>query len=115
MTVIFRKGVNSPLDGISKIVFGAAWDRKTAKQAGWARKLAVKTGGKINVGGGEKDIDLDLALVLYRDGQPKRIVIGHNPNPVPGVNHSEPASTRPRTSRSTSTTAAGVRPSCSTS
>jgi stress response protein SCP2 len=83
--VSFRKGVDSPLDGISKIVFGAAWDRKTAKQSGWARKLAVKTGGKVSLGGGQKDIDLDLVLVLYRDGQPKRIVIGHNSDPVNGA------------------------------
>lgn len=83
--VSFRKNVNSPLDGITTLVFGAAWDRKTAKQSGWARKLAVKTGGKVNIGGGEKDIDLDLALVLYRDGQPKRIVIGHNMDPVNGA------------------------------
>ncbi|QJD49766.1 tellurium resistance protein D family protein [Streptomyces phage ClubPenguin] len=88
MSVTFRKNVNSPLDGISTLVFGAAWDRKTKKQAGWARKLAVKTGGKVNVGGGEKDIDLDAALILYRDGQPKRIAIGHNMTPVPGVTHS---------------------------
>lgn len=88
MNISFRKGVDSPLDGVSKIVFGAAWDRKTTKQSGWARKLAVKSGGKINLGGGQKDIDLDLALVLYRDGQPKRIAIGHNMNPVTGVNHS---------------------------
>lgn len=83
--VNFRKGVDSPLDGVTKVIFGAAWDRKTAKQAGWARKLAVKTGGKVNVGGGQKDVDLDLALILYRDGQPKRIVIGHNMDPVNGA------------------------------
>lgn len=84
MSITFRKGINSPLDGINTLVFGAAWDRKTAKQSGWARKLAVKTGGKVNLGGGQKDIDLDLALILYRDGQPKRIVIGHNMDPVNG-------------------------------
>lgn len=88
MAISFRKGVDSSLDGISKIVFGAAWDRKTAKQSRFARALAVKTGGKLNLGGGQKDIDLDLALVLYRDGQPKRIVIGHNPSPVNGADHS---------------------------
>jgi stress response protein SCP2 len=85
MTISFRKGVDSPLDGVTKLVFGAAWDRKTAKQAGWARKLAVKTGGKVNLGGGLKEIDLDLALILYRDGEPKRIVIGHNMDPVNGA------------------------------
>ncbi len=83
--VSFRKGVDSSLDGINKIMFGAAWDRKTAKQSRWARTIAVKTGGKVNLGGGQKDIDLDLALVLYRDGQPKRIVIGHNMDPVNGA------------------------------
>lgn len=83
--VSFRKGRDSSLDGVNRLVFGAAWDRKTKKQSGLARKLAMKTGGKINVGGGEKDIDLDLALILCRDGQPKRIVIGHNMNPVNGA------------------------------
>ena len=83
--VRFLKGIDSPLDGVTKLVFGAAWDRKTKKQAGWARKLSVKTGGKIDVGGGEKDIDLDAALILYRDGQPKRIVIGHNMDPANGA------------------------------
>jgi stress response protein SCP2 len=83
--VTFRKGVNSPLDGIDRIVFGAAWDRKTAKQSRFARTLAIKTGGKLNLGGGQKDIDLDLAIILYRDGQPKRIVIGHNMDPVHGA------------------------------
>ncbi|QEQ93908.1 hypothetical protein SEA_KARDASHIAN_43 [Streptomyces phage Kardashian] len=83
--VNFRKGVDSPLDGVTRLIFGAAWDRKTAKQSGFARKLALKTGGKINLGGGQKDIDLDLALVLYRDGEPKRIVIGHNMDPVNGA------------------------------
>jgi stress response protein SCP2 len=85
MGITFRKGVDSPLDGVNRLMFGAGWDRKTKKQSGWARKLAVKTGGKINVGGGEKDIDLDLALILYRDGEPKRIVIGHNMDPVNGA------------------------------
>ena len=84
-TVNFRKGTDAPLDGINTLVFGAAWDRKTAKQSRFARALAVKTGGKLNLGGGQKDIDLDLALVLYRDGQPKRIVIGHNMDPVNGA------------------------------
>lgn len=85
MSITFRKGVDSPLDGINTLMFGAAWDRKTAKQSGWARKLAVKTGGKVSLGGGQKDIDLDLALVLYRDGQPKRVVIGYNMDPVNGA------------------------------
>lgn len=80
-----RKGVDSPLDGVTRLRFGAAWDQKTRKQSGFARKLALKTGGKINVGGGTKDIDLDLALILYRDTQPKRIVIGHNLDPVNGA------------------------------
>jgi tellurium resistance protein TerZ len=83
--VTFRKGTDSPLEGINTLVFGAAWDRKTAKQSRFARTLSVKTGGKLNLGGGQKDIDLDLALVLYRDGQPKRIVIGHNMDPVNGA------------------------------
>lgn len=84
----FSKTVDSPLDGVKSLMFGAAWDRKTAKQSGWQRKLAAKSKGKISLGGGEKDIDLDLALVLYRDGMPKRIVIGHNPTPCTGVVHS---------------------------
>jgi len=85
MSITFRKGTDSPLDGINTLVFGAAWDRKTAKQSGWARKLSMKTGGKVNLGGGQKDIDLDLAVILYRDGDPKRIVIGHNMDPVNGA------------------------------
>lgn len=85
MNVRFTKGVNSPLDGVTKLVFGAAWDRKTVKQSGFTRKLAIKTGGKINLGGGQKDIDLDLALILYRDREAKRVVIGHNMDPVHGA------------------------------
>lgn len=81
----FRKGVDSPLDGVNTLVFGAAWDRKTAKESKLSRMVSLKTGGKIRLGGGQKDIDLDLALVLYRDGQPKRIVIGHNMDPVNGA------------------------------
>lgn len=83
--VSFRKGVDSPLDGITKIVFGAAWDRKTAKETKLSMWASRKTNGKVKLGGGQKDIDLDLALVLYRDGQPKRIVIGHNMDPVNGA------------------------------
>ncbi|QJD53989.1 tellurium resistance protein D family protein [Streptomyces phage Galactica] len=83
--ISFRKGTDSPLDGVTKLVFGAAWDRKTKKQSGFARKLSMKTGGKLNLGGGQKDIDLDLALILYRDGEPKRVVIGHNMDPVNGA------------------------------
>lgn len=85
MTISMRKGVDSPLDGVGVIQFGAAWDRKTKKQSGWAAKLAAKTGGAINVGNGkQKDVDLDLALVLYRDGEPKRVVAGWNMDPVGG-------------------------------
>lgn len=80
--VSFRKGVDSPLDGITRLLFGAAWDRKTAKESKFSRMVSLKTGGKVKLGGGQKDIDLDLALVLLRDGEPKRIVIGHNMNPV---------------------------------
>jgi stress response protein SCP2 len=83
--VSFRKGVDSPLDGMSKIVFGAAWDRKTAKETKLSMWASRKTNGKLKLGGGQKDIDLDLALVLYRDGEPKRIVIGHNMDPVNGA------------------------------
>lgn len=83
-TVRFTKGVDSPLDGVKKIVFGAAWDRKTAKESKFSRMVSLKTNGKVKLGGGQKDIDLDLALVLYRDGEPKRIVIGHNMDPVNG-------------------------------
>lgn len=88
MNVTFRKGTDSPLDGITTLGFGAAWDRKTAKESRFSRLVSQKTNGKLKLGGGQKDIDLDLALVLYRDGQPKRIAIGHNMNPVNGVNHS---------------------------
>lgn len=82
--VSFRKGTDSPLDGVTTLMFGAAWDRKKGKQSRFARKLAERTGGKVNLGGGEKDIDLDAAIILYRDGQPKRIVIGHNMDPANG-------------------------------
>lgn len=85
MTISFRKGVDSSLDGVTKIVFGAAWDRKTAKESKFSRMVSLKTNGKVKLGGGQKDIDLDLALVLYRDGEPKRIVIGHNMDPVNGA------------------------------
>lgn len=85
MAISFRKGTDTPLDGVTRLTFGAAWDRKTRKQSGFARKLSLRTGGRLNIGGGEKDVDLDLALVLYRDGEPKRIVIGHNPDPVHGA------------------------------
>jgi stress response protein SCP2 len=72
----------SPVGMASKLSFGAAWDRKQGKQSRWQRKLAEKTGGKLNLGGGEKDIDLDLAVVLYRDSQAKRVAIGHNQDPT---------------------------------
>lgn len=88
MSVRFDKGVDSPLGGVSVLAFGASWDRKTKKQSGFARKLALRTGGKVNVGGGQKDVDLDLALILYGNGEPKRLAIGHNPTPVTGVSHS---------------------------
>lgn len=77
MTVTFRKGVDSPLTGATKLRFGAGWDRKTIKPTGWKAALKLKAR--------EQAIDLDEALVLCRDGEPKRIVIGHNLNPVNGA------------------------------
>lgn len=88
MSIIFRKDINSPLDGVNKLVFGAAWDRKTVKESKLSLWASRKTNGKIKLSGGQKDIDLDLALILYSNGQPKRIVIGHNPHPVTGAIHS---------------------------
>lgn len=88
MGISFRKGLDSPLDGVQSIQFGAAWDGKTRKQSRFAQKLAAKTGGKLSLGGGTQEIDLDLALVGYRDGDPKRLVIGHNPACIAGVTHS---------------------------
>lgn len=83
--VNFNKSSDTPLMGISTMMFGAAWDRKTGKQSAGAAKLSRLTGGRFNLGGKPKDVDLDLALVLYRDGEPKRLVIGHNPNPLNGA------------------------------
>lgn len=77
MTVTFRKNVDSPLTGVTKLRFGAGWDRKTVKPTGWKAALRLKAT--------EQAIDLDLALVLCRDREPKRIVIGHNVDPVNGM------------------------------
>lgn len=86
--VSFRKGTVSPLDGVSSIQFGAAWDGKTRKQSRFGLKLAAKTGGRIKLGGGTQEVDLDLAVVGYRDGEPKRLVIGHNRDCIAGISHS---------------------------
>lgn len=82
--VSFSKSSDVSLDGIQIIQFGAAWDRKAGKQTAGAAKLSRLTGGRFGQPKA-KAVDLDLALVLYRNGDPKRLVIGHNPNPVNGT------------------------------
>lgn len=82
--VNFSKSSDASLHGIQVLQFGAAWDRKTGKQTAGAAKLSRFTGGRFGQPKA-KAVDLDLALVLYRDGEPKRLVIGHNPDPVNGT------------------------------
>jgi len=64
------------------------WDLKTGKQSEAARGLARLTRGKINLGGKPKEADLDIWIAFYRDQQPKRLVVGWNPNAVSGAGHS---------------------------
>lgn len=63
------------------------WDQKVGKQSRAARLAARATGGKINVGGKPQESDVDIWATFYRDGQPKRTVVGWNPNAVPGADH----------------------------
>lgn len=63
------------------------WDQKQGKQSSAGRGLARLTGGKINMGGKPKESDLDIWATFYRDGAPKRVTVGWNPNAVPGASH----------------------------
>jgi len=63
------------------------WDQKVGKQSKWARAAAQATGGKINIGGKPQESDVDIWATFYRDGAPKRTVVGWNPNAVPGATH----------------------------
>lgn len=63
------------------------WDQKMGKQSQAGRGLARLTRGKLSVGGKPKESDLDIWIAFYRDGAPKRLVVGWNPNAVPGAGH----------------------------
>lgn len=63
------------------------WDQKVGKQSRAARMVASATAGKVNVGGKPKESDIDVWITFYRDGAPKRVVVGWNPNAVPGAGH----------------------------
>lgn len=67
--------------------FRLNWDQKQGKQSEAARGLSRLTRGKINLGGKPKDSDLDIWIAFYRDQQPKRLVVGWNPDAVPGAGH----------------------------
>ncbi len=63
------------------------WGQKVGKQSRLARMTAQATKGKINVGGKPQDSDLDIWATFYRDGAPKRTVVGWNPDAVSGASH----------------------------
>lgn len=63
------------------------WDQKQGKQSKWAQAAARATKGKVNVGVKPKESDLDIWIAFYRDKLPKRLVVGWNPNAVPGAGH----------------------------
>lgn len=63
------------------------WDQKQGKQSRWARAAAQATKGKVNVGAKPQESDLDIWIAFYRDGAPKRLVVGWNPNAVSGAGH----------------------------
>lgn len=63
------------------------WDQKQGKQSRFAQAAARATKGKVNLGVKPKDSDLDIWAAFYRDEQPKRVVVGWNPNAVPGADH----------------------------
>lgn len=70
-----------------KWTFLLNWAQKVGKQSDAGRGLARLTRGKINIGGKPKDSDLDIWATFYRDGAPKRVTVGWNPNAVPGATH----------------------------
>lgn len=63
------------------------WDQKVGKQSRAARIAAKATGGKVNIGGKPQESDVDIWATFYRDGAPKRTVVGWNPTAVPGASH----------------------------
>jgi stress response protein SCP2 len=63
------------------------WDQKQGKQSEAGRGLSRLTRGKINIGGKPKESDIDIWTAYYRDQQPKRLVVGWNPDAVPGAGH----------------------------
>lgn len=63
------------------------WSQKVGKQSRAARYASAATGGKVNIGGKPKESDLDVWATFYRDGAPKRVVVGWNPTAVPGASH----------------------------
>lgn len=63
------------------------WDQKVGKQSRAARMVASATAGKVNIGGKPKESDIDVWATFYRDGLPKRLVVGWNPTAVPGASH----------------------------
>ena len=77
---------DTPTDG-GKWEFLLNWDQKQGKQSRAAKMAARATGGKINVGAKPKESDLDIWIAFYRDKLPKRLVVGWNPNAVPGAGH----------------------------
>ncbi len=77
---------DTPTDG-GKWEFLLNWDQKMGKQSQAGRGLARLSRGRLNVGGKPKESDLDIWIAFYRDGAPKRLVVGWNPNAVPGAGH----------------------------
>lgn len=63
------------------------WDQKVGKQSRAARMAARATKGRVNLGGGPQESDVDIWVTFYRDGAPKRVVVGWNPTAVPGAGH----------------------------
>jgi stress response protein SCP2 len=76
---MFSMTKDTPIDG-GLWTFLLNWDQKVGKQSSAGRGLARLTGGKINVGGKPKESDVDVWTAYYRDGAPKRLVVGWNPN-----------------------------------
>lgn len=77
---------DTPVDG-GTWGFLLNWDQKVGKQSKAGRKLSALTGGKVNLGGKPQESDIDVWSAFYRDGLPKRLVVGWNPNAVDGAGH----------------------------
>lgn len=84
---MFSMTKDTPTEG-GKWTFLLNWDQKVGKQSKAGRKLAALTAGKVNIGGKPQESDVDIWVAYYRDGAPKRLVVGWNPNAVPGAGHS---------------------------